>query len=273
MPSSTVGHEFTVYKLNSVQNSTTTTTVGLSKLGDLQRSVLLVVKRRFSSRIFTISDVRVTLKEEYGLDVDRRNLWHVFQRLVRRGIIERVRRGLYRLVKDIDESVLKFRELNDNLYRRRWFVGGFVGGCGGGCGGVGVVRVHGVGGGLLVFVRRVLFWYFYLGFRVRDVVAFLRSYFGVPKYFLRGLVRSARGLARRVAEYDVVVGGHGFYGRGCRGFRGFSQLVPLTYLDGGYVYELGFDSEVPEELTEELLNFLGGSGFMKLYVRAVGNVR
>ena len=117
------------------------------------------------------------------------------------------------------------------------------------------------------FVRRVLFWYYYLGFRVGGVVDFLRCYYGVPKYFLRRVRRCARGLARRVAGFDVVVGGHGFYGRRHRGFRKFSQLVPLMYLDGGHVYELGFDTEIPEPLVKELVEFLGGSGFLKLYVK------
>jgi hypothetical protein len=240
----------------------------MSRLGELQRLVLLVV-RRFSSRTFTISDVRVTLKEELNIDVDRRRLWDVFQRLVRRGIIEKVGRGLYRLVKDIDESLLKLRELNDNLCRGG--CGGVVrvgccGLCCGGCG-VGVVRVHGVVGDVVTFVRRVLFWYYYLGLRVGGVVDFLCRYYGVPKYLLRRLVRVARGLARAVAGFDAVVGGHGFYGRRVRGFRRFSSLVPLAYLDGGHVYELGFDTEIPEGLVKELLEFLGGSGFLKLYVK------
>jgi hypothetical protein len=256
------------YKRNLVRNSRTgTVVVGLSKLGDLQRTVLLVVRRRFSSRTFTISDVRVTLREEFSIDVDRRRLWDVFQRLVRRGIIERVGRGLYRLVKDLDESLLKLTELKDSLY---WGVGGGVGcGVGGGVGvgGGGVVRVHGCCGDVFVLVRRLVFWCYYLGFRVREVVGFLRRYYGVSKYLVRRLVRVARELARVVAGFDVVVGGHGFYGRRYRGFKKFSSLVPLAYLDGGHVYELGFDAEVPEELTKELMEFLGGSGFLKLYVK------
>jgi len=293
MTSSIVTQEYVVYKPNVIQNPTTP----LSKLGNLQKATLLIIKRYFSNREFAISDVRVALREEYNIVVDRRNLWHVFQRLVRRGIIERVSRGLYRLVKDIDESVLKFKELNDNLsgvedVRGGLGVGG-VGGCGGcgvgvvggggyGCGDLyrgcgvgfgGVVRVHGFGGvggglgGFLGFVGRVGFWYYVLGFCYDGLLDLLRSYYGVPKYFVRRFNKWIKSLAGRVVVGEAVVGGHGFYGRKVRGYKKFSGLVPLAYLDGGHVYELGIDIYIPKEVTEELIKAFRGSGFIKCYVR------
>jgi hypothetical protein len=295
---SIVTQEYVVYKPNVIQNPTTV----LSKLGNLQKAVLLIIKRTFNNSEFTISDVRVTLREEYNINVDRRNLWHVFQRLVRRGIIKKVMRGLYRLVKDIDESVLKFRELNDNLYRDGYrdgcygvvrggccgvYEGRYLGGCqgvyqvrfndlyrgvcGGGFGGV--VRVHGFGGfgggldGFLGFVVRVGFWYDVLGFYYMGLLDMLRSYYGLPKYFIRRFKRWVSSLASKVVTGETVVGGHGFYGKKVRGYKKFNNIVPLACLDGGHVYELGVDTYIPKEVAEELIKALRGSGFIKCYVR------
>lgn len=49
------------------------------------------------ARVFTLSDVRVWASK-LGYSVDRRRLHDAAVRLVERGILERVRRGLYRVV-------------------------------------------------------------------------------------------------------------------------------------------------------------------------------
>jgi hypothetical protein len=122
-------------------------------------------------------------------------------------------------------------------------------------------------GGFLGFVVEVGFWRGVLDLCFRGLLDVLCSYYGLPKYFVGRFKRWVDGLVSKVRVGEAVVGGHGFYGKGVKGFKKFSSIVPLAYLDGGHVYELGIDIYIPKEVTEELIKTFRGSGFIKCYVR------
>jgi predicted transcriptional regulator of viral defense system len=71
----------------------------VARLGNNERLVLryaVLVSRRF-----TISDI-VT----YFSNLKHRRIWDTVQRLVKKGFVRKVDRGIYELAKDIDKSVL-----------------------------------------------------------------------------------------------------------------------------------------------------------------------
>ncbi len=97
---------------------------------------------RILSRVAELGLTQFTPKE-LGLDVDRRRLHDALKRLVKRGILQRVARGLYRVVVDLARVLsLNVRDTRggerskrgkDRATRRdgtRVSLGGVVGGCG-----------------------------------------------------------------------------------------------------------------------------------------------
>gem|GEM_PF-6019100 len=72
-------------------------------LGPLEHAVL--------SRVLELG-LSVFRPRELGLGVDRRRVWDALQRLVRRGVLERVSRGVYRVVADLGQVLgLRVRRL------------------------------------------------------------------------------------------------------------------------------------------------------------------
>lgn len=188
---------------------------------------------------FSPSEVVVYVREKYGLVLDRRRVYDAVKRLVRRGYLVKVRRGVYRLSPRIDLCLCDLEELVTSSMCSGGGQGHRLSG--------GLVRVHCVGcGGVLGFYRVVLFGWCLLGFVVRGVEEYLRE-LGFGRGYLVRVRRGVWGLVRRVVGGVGVFGVHGFYGRG--GFRA-SPLVPVSSacgLRGGL--EIGVDYVVDSSVS------------------------
>jgi len=242
--------------LNYHQNPRTPRTgrrPSLAKLGSLEYLILEYAVKVAES--FTPSDIVVYAREKYSMSLDRRRVHDAIQRLVRRNVVVKVKRGWYRLADSVDlpPEDIKLKKHRENLLdhvlqsrrnknadpkdnRLRALVG--VVGCG--VVGGGVVRVHGVAGGLVEYFFQVAFSYYVLGVLLRGLEGYLRGL-----GYSRGFVGGVRGLARRfalsvVSGCECVVGGHGRFGSRGRG------LKPLGVFER--LYEVGVDFLVHGEL-------------------------
>ena len=199
-----------------------------AKVGELERLVLLYAST-VASR-FTISDIVVAynLKQYYPNGTANKRVYDSVQRLVRRGFIRKVDRGIYELAVDISPDLLKDSDLGkpkENLggtptalhrenkpYSTKR----------------NVLRIHfrGVGGYLELYSNLQLLRC-YIDIAVRRLEEYLIK-LGVSKYQIRKL----RRLRYMCVEEGVVIGAHGRYK--CRS----KPLVPAS---GGFFYELGVD--------------------------------
>jgi len=226
---------------------------GASVFGSNER---LVLSYAIMSRRFTVSDVVVYFRS-LGRVLSNRRIWDSVQRLVRRGFLRKVARGLYELAKDIDVSVLGLAD-KENLCH--------CVGCGWGFSsssrvGGGVVRVHGNGRGVVDYFRRVYFAFKLLGCVVRRLEATLRG-LGLSRSYIRRVKSEISSVVDVICYADGVVGCHGRYGAG----RRFSGLKPLSLCVGHY-YEYGVDIDVGE-LASAVVDVVGGKPFVKIYLRA-----
>lgn len=252
-----------VYKPSSNQKSRKVAAVrGFSKLGSLERLILVgLLKFGVSGGVFTVSDIRVTIKEEFGVNVDNRRFWDAFQRLKRRGILVKHGRGLYKLTKDYDESVLATADdaaskVKENLSSVRVVSEG----------GMPVVRFHAIGD-FMNYLKSLAFFHYFSGLMLKQSVGYGRVYLGLSKRCIERELQRAKALASEAAEGRWVVGCHGFYGR--RGFKRYSALMPLHFCAGRHAYEVGLDVYIDEELARELVAFVGRKPFLKMYLGSV----
>lgn len=197
-------------------------------MGELERLVLLYAST-VASR-FTISDIVVAynLKQYYPNGTANRRVYDSIQRLVRRGFIRKVDRGIYELAVDVSPDLLKdsdlraepkenlgtpttlYRENKPSSYKRN------------------VLRIHFRGvGGYLELYRNLQLLRCYIDIAVRRLEEYLIK-LGVSKYQIKKL----RRLRYMCVAEGVVIGAHGRYK--CRS----KPLVPAS---GGFFYELGVD--------------------------------
>lgn len=196
----------------------------LVNVGRLERLVLLYAS---TVRRFTISDIVVAynLKQLYPSTASRR-VYDSVNRLVKRGYIKKVDRGIYELAIDISPDLLGvedkenlggtpavlFREYKPSSSKRN----------------CNVLRIHFRGvNGYLELYRKLLVVRCYMDIAVRRLEEYLIG-LGVSKYEIRRLRRY------KYSCYDlgVVVGAHGKYK--CRS-------KPLVSVAGGFFYEVGID--------------------------------
>jgi len=199
------------------------------KLGELERLVLLYAST--VARRFTISDIVVAynLKQFYNGTANRR-VYDSVQRLIRRGYIRKIDRGIYELSVDISPDLLKDSlgvEVKENLggapafllnreskpfsSRRN-----------------NVLRIHFRGvSGYLELYRKLLVVRCYMDIAVRRLEDYLIK-LGVSKCQIKKL----RRYKYSCYDFGVVIGAHGGYK--CRS----KPLVPAS---GGFFYELGID--------------------------------
>ncbi len=185
---------------------------------------------------FTPAEVRAWIRERLGLDVDRRRIHEALTELVRKGILERLARGLYR-VKSAAKALAEFarRLTGSRLYRVR---------CTRGTTDLGA-RVAPVSAGGSCYVvarwhRRVrrgspLDWLVELFMALGVVEGFARCArrrvrellrrVGFSGYRLRRLASRARGLVERLCRCEFRVGAHG---AGDGRFYPWEELVRLA---------------------------------------------
>ena len=169
-----------------------------------------------------------------------RRVHDAIQRLVRRGILRKIRRGWYQLDPEIEISTKDLEKLTD--HKENKFRGSSL--CGKGFLSRGVVRVHSVGASgvadvffQVVFVRGVL----------GGVEEFLRRRLrsaGFSRRLLSRVEADARRLAVDVIRKGVfILGAHGKYGGGRQ-----KALLPIPIAERVGMREVGVDIDLPEDV-------------------------
>ena len=181
--------------------------------------------------------------------------------LRRRGILVKHGRGLYKLTKDYDESVLATADdaaskVKENLSSVRVVSEG----------GMPVVRFHAIGD-FMNYLKSLAFFHYFSDLMLKQSVGYGRVYLGLSKRCIEWELQRAKALVSEAAEGRWVVGCHGFYGR--RGFKRYSALMPLHFCAGRHAYEVGLDVYIDEELARELVAFVGRKPFLKMYLGSV----
>jgi len=208
---------------------------GPGNLGTLQK--LILYYSLSVAETFTPGDIVAyyNLSKNY-----HRRVHDAIQRLVRRGILRKIRRGWYQLDPKIEISTKDLEKLTDP--KENEFEGSSL--CGKGFLSRGVVRVHGVGvSGVadvffqVVFVRGVL----------GGVEEFLRRRLrsvGFSRRFLSRVEADARRLAVDVMKRGVfILGAHGKYGGGRQ-----KALLSISSVERVGMREVGVDIVLPEDL-------------------------
>jgi len=218
----------------------------LARLGDLQKLILEFSRQHI---LIEAAQVRAWARERYGTELNLKRIHDALQRLLKRGVVEKVSRGVYKLTKLGKKlaSIASLQKLDkESEFKARCCCGG-CGCCG--CGvGFGRFRVHVVGVSSLVgVVRCVYVLYRVFGFCVRHFMGLLgRSRF---RRVVGGVV---------FVPVDVFVGGHGV--SGFRGRFAGRPLVSLEFFEG-----LGLR---PREVGVDVFGVVGGVDkvFVKVYV-------
>lgn len=215
----------TVSNSSNILNGNQKTRKTLAKVGGLERLVLLYAS---TVRRFTISDIVVAynLKYFYPNGTANRRVYDSVNRLVKRGYIRKIDRGIYELAIDISPDLLEdlledkenlgdiptflYRESKPYSSKRN------------------VLRIHFRGvNGYLELYKKLLVVRCYMDIAVRRLEEYLIG-LGVSKYEIRRL----RRYRYMCVEEGVVIGAHGRYR--CRS----KPLVPAS---GGFFYEVGID--------------------------------
>ncbi len=204
-----------------------------------------------------------------------RRLHDAAQRLVRKGILRKLGRGVYQLVKVVEKRVVDTRPTymrEQRQARKRCGLGPRAQG--------GVIRFHisipcvGLDGGLVVLWERLRFVELFarwLRGRVEERLGLGRS----RRRWLEGRVRRAFERVRRGA---VRLGVHGLRVRGRRGrfvacwdgFVPLEEAYKIMQLGGRHVAEIGFDVYVSGLSREEAELLEEVAGFMKCYFKTLG---
>jgi DNA-binding PadR family transcriptional regulator len=207
-------------------------TVDGKRLGYLEYLVL-----EFASKhaLIQAAQVREYIRQEHGATYDLRRIHDSLQRLLRKGIVEKVSRGIYRLTeygKKLLNTLLSQKARKESGFRAAGSYGD---------GGFGRYRLHVRNGGDLEDLVRQL----YAVYRVaRCVLGYFRRVLGKRCFY-----KVVRGVY--VECIDFFVGGHGVSGVG----RSRSLRRPLV--DLGYFQSLGVK---PLEIGVDVFAVVGGLG-------------
>lgn len=208
---------------------------GPGNFGTLQK--LILYYSLSVAETFTPSDIVAyyNLSKKY-----HRRVHDAIQRLVRRGILRKIRRGWYQLDPKIEISTKDLKKLTDpkeNKFEGSSLYGkGFLS--------RGVVRVHGVGAsGVVDLFFQVVFVRGVLGGVEEFLQRRLRSA-GFSKRFLSRVEADARRLAVDVMKRGMfILGAHGKYGGGRQ-----KALLPISIAERVGMREVGVDIALPEDV-------------------------
>jgi len=235
------------------------------KLGVNER---LILSYAITSKRFTISDIVVHFRN-MGKKLSNKRIWDSVQRLIKKGFVRKIDRGIYELAKDIDYSVLDSRARKENLYQGESLYQGDTHGDGEDNifydwrkvlkYDVGVVRVHGNGRNVFEYFMRVYFAFRLLRCVVRRLEDTLIR-LGFSRSYIRRAKSRVNSVVSNVCDMDGVVGCHGRYGSRKR----FSGLKPLSLCVDGSYYEYGVDINASGSIRD----IVGAVGkpFIKIYL-------
>jgi len=238
-------YEKAPYKCNSQQQERKYVVIDGKRFGYLEYLVL-----EFSSKhhLIQAAQVREYLKNEHGIHADLRRIHDSLQRLVRKGIVEKIGRGVYRLTdygRKLLNSLLAKKTHKETEFKAAGSDGNMY--ANGGGVGFGRYRFHAVGAKSLEdLVRQLYALYRAIGCALDH----LKRVLGRNRFY-----RIVRGV--RVECVDFFVGGHGV------GVIGRSRSLKRPLIDLSYFESLGLR---PREIGVDVLAAVAGAG--KLSVKA-----
>jgi len=205
----------------------------------------------FSSKhhLIQAAQVREYLKNEHGIQADLRRIHDSLQRLVRKGIVEKIGRGVYRLTdygRKLLNSLLAKKTHKETEFKAAASDGdGIYYANGGGDGGFGRYRFHALNAKSLEDLVRQL----YALYRsVRCALDYLKSVLGKNKFY-----KIVRGV--HVECVDYFIGGHG------TGLIGKSKSLRRPLIDLSYFSSLGLK---PKEIGIDVFTVVSGVGKVSL---------
>jgi DNA-binding PadR family transcriptional regulator len=231
-----------VYRVNkdsSQQQERKYVVIDGKRLGYLEYLVL-----EFASKhsLIQAAQVREYLKNEHGFEADLRRIHDSLQRLVRKGIAEKIGRGVYRLTeygKKLLNTLLAKKTHKETEFKAAASDGKiYTNG-----GGVGFTRArfHAVGAKSLEDMVRQLYAMYK---SLKCALDYLKQVIGKNRFY-----RIVRGVSVECA--DVFVGGHGV------GLIGRSKSLKRPLIDLSYFESLGLR---PREIGVDVLAAVAGVG-------------
>jgi hypothetical protein len=220
---------------------------GVSRLGNVRYLQRLILEFASRHMFVTAAGVREYARQRYGIELDLRRIHDAIVRLVKRGLLEKVAYGIYKLTQ-LGRSALAtlLNSSNKGESKESKFKAVAFGGCGGGSVFV-RARLHVVGAmSLEDLVRQLYALYRAVG----CALSCLRQFLGKSRFYK--IVRDVS-----VACVDYFVGGHGTPALG----KSRSLKRPLVSLD--YFISLGL---VPKEIGVDVLAVV--TGLSRLSVKA-----
>ena len=212
-----------IYK--SVHDEKTRTIV--RNLGRLERLVLQYAIQ-YKTWTFSPADVRVYALK-LGYMIDRRRIFDAIQRLVKRNILIKIGRGIYKFVKEIPLTFIKNKD-KDNLSPPA--SAQQTANCN-------LVRIHTTARDFEQALYNIELAYHYIK-RIRSSLhKYLIRHLGVSRRFIKSISADANKIVNTsVLNAQAIVGAHGKYSKK---FTKFSPLIPLNQVDEGFYYEYGVD--------------------------------
>jgi DNA-binding PadR family transcriptional regulator len=234
-------YDYIVNKDSSQQQERKYVVIDGKRFGYLEYLVL-----EFSSKhhLIQAAQVREYLKNEHGFEADLRRIHDSLQRLVRKGIVEKIGRGVYRLT-DYGKKLL-----NTLLAKKTHKESEFKAAADGvvyadGDGGFGRYRFHALNARSLEdLVRQLYAMYRAVGCALR----YLKQVLGKSRFYR--IVRDVR-----VECIDYFVGGHGV------GVIGKSKSLRRPLIDLSYFSSLGLK---PKEIGIDVFTAVSGVGKVSL---------
>ncbi|NAZ12713.1 MAG: hypothetical protein GU359_00990 [Desulfurococcales archaeon] len=184
----------------------------------------------------------------FGLDKQRyqRRIHDALTRLVKRGIVKKIKRGFYELNQHVDLSLKDLESLIEKVAEKefkkgrkifsnivsRWIYDG-------------VMRIHSIGAeSFLELFFQIALVKEILPLVVEGLRGHLRKA-GFSKRFLSGIESTAKRLAVSMSKGDFIIGGHGLYGGGTQ-----KALIPVSHVERMVsLREIGIDVIVPKGIT------------------------
>ena len=218
-----------IYK--SVHDYKTRTIV--RNLGRLERLVLQYAIQ-YKTWTFSPADVRV-YAQKLGYVIDRRRIFDAIQRLVKRNILIKIGRGIYKFVKDIPLTFIKNKD-KDNLSPIPPTTPPASAQQSANCN---LIRIHTTARDFEQALYNIELAYHYIK-RIRSSLhKYLVKHLGVSRKFIKRISAETNKIVNTsVVNAQAVIGAHGKYSKK---FTKFSPLIPLNQVEEGFYYEYGID--------------------------------
>jgi DNA-binding PadR family transcriptional regulator len=235
-------YDYIVNKDSSQQQTRKYVVIDGKRFGYME---LLVLDFSAKHMLIQAAQVREYIRENYGVEVDLRRIHDAITRLLRKGVVEKVSRGIYRL-SEYGKKILNTLLARSKTGKESGFRAAARDGNVYADGGFGRFRLHVVGaGGLEDLVRQLYVVYKVVGCAIN----YLKVLLGKRRFY-----EIVRGVY--VACVDYFIGGHGVsvFGR--------SRSLKRPLIDLSYFESLGIK---PKEIGIDVFTAINIKPSVKIY--------